>query len=273
MATPAKRFWAFAIFLLHMLAVCTVVKSAAKNPGSVRREPTLQELLDMPQHLIPISDDEEDRIAALLGPEYRDYALAGLLATAPAQPCSRCGKPTEFIDWIYTALARGIHSPDFIVASLKAGNRPDKHAHDVYCSRCGALTAFQDYTGEEGNAPHIRVAPAYDRATRTFAHSIYKREEEASDDVPTNPSLTQGAASGTLFGILYDALSSQVRPTMALLSKLMITRWKPTAWTPMRGVACGIPSGTSCDGPLWLRKRTTSLPLNRTLLSTLPAWM
>ena len=59
---------------------------------------------------------------------------------------------------VFTALARGIHSPEFIVESLKLGNSPKKLGHDVYCSRCGHLTHFRDATGEEGGASYISLA-------------------------------------------------------------------------------------------------------------------
>lgn len=60
---------------------------------------------------------------------------------------------------VFTALARGVHSPGFIVESLKLGNSPKKLGHDVYCSRCGHLTHFRDATGAEGGAPYIAIAP------------------------------------------------------------------------------------------------------------------
>ena len=41
---------------------------------------------------------------------------------------------------------------------LKEGGLRAKKLHNVYCSRCGQLTAFRDPTGQEGNAAHISEA-------------------------------------------------------------------------------------------------------------------
>ncbi|KAI0326866.1 hypothetical protein GY45DRAFT_59162 [Cubamyces sp. BRFM 1775] len=124
-----------------------------------------------------IDADEERRIVKLLGPEYLDVGLVATRVTGPPRACPVCGKQTEFIDWVFTALARGIHSPEFIVESLKLGNSPQKRVHDVYCSGCGHLTHFQDSTGEEGGAPYLALATQYDRVKRTFA-------EKRDDEVP-----------------------------------------------------------------------------------------
>ncbi|KAI0656624.1 hypothetical protein C8Q70DRAFT_895937, partial [Cubamyces menziesii] len=78
-----------------------------------------------------IDADEERRIVELLGPEYLDVGLIATRVTGPPRACSVCGKQTEFVDWVFTALARGIHSPEFIVESLKLGNSPQKRVHDV----------------------------------------------------------------------------------------------------------------------------------------------
>ncbi|KAI0643526.1 hypothetical protein C8Q79DRAFT_872556, partial [Trametes meyenii] len=84
-----------------------------------------------PMHTIPITPDEVNRLVALLGPEYREVALPRLVTTRPAQRCPHCGKGTEFVDWIYTALERGIHSPEFLIESLRDGTSPKKFVHDV----------------------------------------------------------------------------------------------------------------------------------------------
>ena len=51
-----------------------------------------------------------------------------------------------------------MHSPEFILESLKAGHTPKGVHHDVYCSRCGHLTHFRDHSGNEGGALHIAHA-------------------------------------------------------------------------------------------------------------------
>ena len=131
--------------------------------------------LDQPVYAWMISDDEKDRLTTLLDTDFNEARLAGTYLNAPPQICSHCGKETEFIDWyacsalwlgctftltarVYTALARGVHSPEFLVESLKAGNTPKGLQHDVYCSRCGHLTAARDISGNEGGALHIADA-------------------------------------------------------------------------------------------------------------------
>ncbi|TBU38515.1 hypothetical protein BD309DRAFT_874215, partial [Dichomitus squalens] len=105
-----------------------------------------------------ISEDEKDRLTALLETDFNEANVAGTYVNAPPQACSHCGKETELIDWVYTALTRGVHSPEFIVESLKEGNIPKNVHHDVYCSRCGHLTAARDHTGSEGGSLHIAHA-------------------------------------------------------------------------------------------------------------------
>ncbi|RPD53843.1 hypothetical protein L226DRAFT_433340, partial [Lentinus tigrinus ALCF2SS1-7] len=82
-----------------------------------------------------VDADEEQRLAKLLGleseSEFHELDFLGFYATAPPYPCPRCGKETEFIDWVFTALERGIHSREWIVASLKAGRNSKKGPHDV----------------------------------------------------------------------------------------------------------------------------------------------
>ncbi|KAI0656628.1 hypothetical protein C8Q70DRAFT_935556 [Cubamyces menziesii] len=175
------RTYTFWILLLHVLAVVTT--SSARVPeGGLARSVQQQHLDDTPEYEMLITPDEERRIVELLGHEYLNVGLIATKVTGPPRHCSVCGKETEFIDWVFTALARGIHSPEFIVESLKLGNSPKKLGHDVYCSRCGHLTHFRDATGEEGGASYISLATPYDRASRTFGNNVYKREAANAED-------------------------------------------------------------------------------------------
>ncbi|KAI0818472.1 hypothetical protein BC628DRAFT_1333823, partial [Trametes gibbosa] len=133
--------------------------TSARSTGGLVQAPQLEQFDDGPEYTLMITPDEESRIVELLGPEYLEVGLIATKTTGPARHCSVCGKPTEFVDWVFTALARGIHSPEFIVESLKLGNSPKKLGHDVYCSHCGHLTHFRDATGAEGSAPYIALAP------------------------------------------------------------------------------------------------------------------
>ncbi|KAH9894838.1 hypothetical protein C8Q73DRAFT_665202 [Cubamyces lactineus] len=179
----AIRTYAFSVLLLHVLAAITVTSSAAVTSDDLahaRLTLEQQELkyrkTDAHTYEMLIDADEERRIVELLGPEYLDVGLIATKVTGPPRHCPVCGKATEFVDWVFTALARGIHSPEFIVESLKLGNSLKKLGHDVYCSQCGHLTNFRDATGEEGGAPYLGLATPYDRTTRTFAENVYKRD-------------------------------------------------------------------------------------------------
>ena len=46
-----------------------------------------------------ISDDEQQRLSALLEANFYDVGVEGTYLNAPPQTCSHCGKETEFIDW------------------------------------------------------------------------------------------------------------------------------------------------------------------------------
>ncbi|KAI0326868.1 hypothetical protein GY45DRAFT_59448 [Cubamyces sp. BRFM 1775] len=175
----AIRTYAFSMLLVHILAV-VVPSSAAVTNGIARARHALEQQdlkyrkIDPHTYEMLIDEDEERRIVKLLGPEYLDVGLVATRVTGPPRHCPICGKPSEFVDWVFTALARGIHSPEFIVESLKHGNSPKKLGHDVYCSKCGHLTNFRDGTGEEGGAPYLALATSYNRDTRAFAKNVYK---------------------------------------------------------------------------------------------------
>ena len=62
--------------------------------------------LDQPVYAWMISDDEKDRLTALLDTDFNEARLAGTYLNAPPQTCSHCGKETEFIDWSVHCLVR-----------------------------------------------------------------------------------------------------------------------------------------------------------------------
>ncbi|KAJ8495243.1 hypothetical protein ONZ51_g1820 [Trametes cubensis] len=183
------RVYAFSVLLVNTLAAI-VTSSAAVTDGVVRARltPKQQDLkyrqIDAETYEMLIDADEERRIVELLGTEYLDVELVATKVTGPPQHCPVCGKTTEFVDWVFTALSRGIHSPEFIVESLKVGNSPKKLAHDVYCSRCGHLTNFRDATGEEGGAPYLALAPPYDKVSRTFVKTMLGERSNHDGPIP-----------------------------------------------------------------------------------------
>lgn len=105
-----------------------------------------------------VSACERRRLSALLGRDFNECKVAGTYATAPPRPCWNCGKWTELIDWIYTALQREVHTPAFLFHAMKNRLMPVETAHDVYCSGCGVLTHCRSKDKAEGGAPDISSA-------------------------------------------------------------------------------------------------------------------
>ena len=152
-------------------------QTSARSTGLVRLTEH-RDAFGSPVYSWMISQDEQERLSALLKGDFNDTGIEGTYVTAPPQVCPHCGKETEFIDWrvssdyqcgivhyidllfhrVYTALERGVHSPEFIFESLRAGHTPKGVHHDVYCSGCGYLTHVRDSSGNEGGALHISHA-------------------------------------------------------------------------------------------------------------------
>ncbi|RPD75445.1 hypothetical protein L226DRAFT_44635 [Lentinus tigrinus ALCF2SS1-7] len=151
---PFKPLYAFAVVFVHVLAV-VLTSTSARSTGLFNE---LRDEHGSPYYSWMISQDEQDRLSALLKADFYDTGVVSTYVTAPPQTCPHCGKETEFIDWVYTALERGVHSPEFIFESLKAGRTPKGLHHDVYCSGCGHLTHARDPSGNEGGALHIAHA-------------------------------------------------------------------------------------------------------------------
>ncbi|KAF8230009.1 hypothetical protein L208DRAFT_1401213 [Tricholoma matsutake] len=104
-----------------------------------------------------ITEDEYLRLSKLFG---RDFQEAGVSATnlfGPPVPCDGCGKYTEFIDWVWTALNRGVHSADFIFVALQNQRQGKETMHDAYCSACGVMIS-RSRNNAEGGEPDIFLA-------------------------------------------------------------------------------------------------------------------
>ncbi|KIP05954.1 hypothetical protein PHLGIDRAFT_479671 [Phlebiopsis gigantea 11061_1 CR5-6] len=105
-----------------------------------------------------ITEDEYLRLCSLFGREFQECNLGATLVNGLPTPCKSCGKHTEFIDWVWTALRRGVHTADFMFEALKDRRMPKENMHDVYCSQCGTLTMGRSRNNAEGGAPHISEA-------------------------------------------------------------------------------------------------------------------
>ncbi|KAI0822966.1 hypothetical protein BC628DRAFT_1421355 [Trametes gibbosa] len=165
MAFKANSLFAFVLFMVLSVAI---EYSSARSTSQIVTLTSLRDDLDRPVYSWLISADEQARLTALLEHDFDATGVVGTYVTQPPQACSRCGKETEFIDWVYTALARGVHTPGFIIESLKEGQTPKGVHHDVYCSRCGHLTAFRDHTGNEGGVKDIAYSTPYDHTSKIF---------------------------------------------------------------------------------------------------------
>ncbi|KAJ3480626.1 hypothetical protein NLI96_g8215 [Meripilus lineatus] len=105
-----------------------------------------------------ITCDEYLRLSKLFNRDFGETKVIRTYVTAPPKPCVSCGKWTEFIDWVYTALQRTVHSPDFMFNALRDGTIPKGKKHDVYCSNCGTLTHIRTANKIEGEFPGFNQA-------------------------------------------------------------------------------------------------------------------
>ncbi|KAI0739170.1 hypothetical protein C8Q80DRAFT_1124534 [Daedaleopsis nitida] len=142
-------------------------------------------------YLWRIDQDEERRLSDLLQQDFYDVGMEGtLLNSPPHRPSLSTGSA------LLSSAASTLRSSSSSLSSL--GNSPKGLLNDVYCSRCGHLTAFRNPTGDEGGVWHISHAPAYDRTKRTFA----KREDVGSDasrDLPVREVELARASTPTHF--------------------------------------------------------------------------
>ncbi|PIA12597.1 hypothetical protein COEREDRAFT_90156 [Coemansia reversa NRRL 1564] len=87
-----------------------------------------------PVYMWAITQDEEERLKKYI-PEITKI-LSGTYLYNQRVKCNNCKKPTEFIDFVYTALKSKIHTIDFIIADLKKPKASSPPPHYVDCSKC-----------------------------------------------------------------------------------------------------------------------------------------
>ncbi|KAI9567863.1 hypothetical protein HD554DRAFT_2172917 [Boletus coccyginus] len=122
---------------------------------------------DLRTYLWYITEDEYLRLNQIfVGHDFQETGMGGTKVIGLPVPCEGCGKYTEFIDWIWTALRRGVHSREFMFNALKHGRQGGETMHDVYCSECGLLTPVRSRDNAEGGAeaPTIDLAKPLDRS-------------------------------------------------------------------------------------------------------------
>ncbi|KAJ7723766.1 hypothetical protein B0H16DRAFT_1597823 [Mycena metata] len=106
-----------------------------------------------------ITEDECFRLNKLFGRDFQETGVGGTNVIGLPTACLGCGKYHEFIDWVWTALMRHVHSAEFMFNALAKSRRGMETQHDVYCSECGLLTAIRrEKDNSEGAAPNIYLA-------------------------------------------------------------------------------------------------------------------
>ncbi|KAI0691166.1 hypothetical protein C8T65DRAFT_587400, partial [Cerioporus squamosus] len=84
--------------------------------------------------------DGRERLFTLLDADFHDTGFEGTYVTAPSQMCPHCVKESEFLDWVYVALERSMHSPGFIFDSPKASRTPKSTLWTTMCTAPAAAT-------------------------------------------------------------------------------------------------------------------------------------
>jgi len=129
-----------------------------------------------------ITEDEYHRLNKLFGRDFQEANLGGTTFYSPPVPCEGCGKYSELIDWIWTALNRGVHSADFMFLAFKNGHQGKETVHDVYCSACGAMIA-RSRNNAEGGQPDIFLAGELKRIDN---YAMFKKGSESdTKEYPT----------------------------------------------------------------------------------------
>ncbi|KAH8100887.1 hypothetical protein BXZ70DRAFT_134572 [Cristinia sonorae] len=105
-----------------------------------------------------ISKDERGRLNRWFMRDFGELNIGGTYVTCPPRPCATCGKWTEFIDWVVTAILRNVHTHEFIFNALKNRTFPKENLHDVFCSACGTLTHLRSRNNTEGGATDVQTA-------------------------------------------------------------------------------------------------------------------
>jgi len=134
-----------------------------------------------------ITEDEYLRLSKLFGRDFQETGLGGTQVRNLPNPCSGCGKYTEFIDWVWTALQRSVHSKEFIFKALKEKKTGTELSHDIYCSECGKLTTARSINNTEGRAPNIYLAGKLKRTNYPEA-----KKEKVTPSEPSAPIITWG---------------------------------------------------------------------------------
>ncbi|KAG6370521.1 hypothetical protein JVT61DRAFT_11302 [Boletus reticuloceps] len=134
-----------------------------------------------------ITKDEYLRLNKIFGGrDFQETGLGGTKVVGLPSPCPGCSKYTEFVDWVWTALRRGVHTREFMFNALKQGRQGAENMHDVYCSECGLLTSVRSRDNAEGglDAPTIDQAKPIERSKYDLMPELLERKEELAAGRP-----------------------------------------------------------------------------------------
>ncbi|KAF8465519.1 hypothetical protein BDZ91DRAFT_658975 [Kalaharituber pfeilii] len=96
-------------------------------------------MFDGAYHKWLLTDEELAHIAEMLNVDSSAITNEGNIMNRERAACKSCGKFSGLDDLVHNALARGIHTPEFMVHVLQNGPRNQSPGHEIQCSRCGEM--------------------------------------------------------------------------------------------------------------------------------------
>ncbi|KAF5375994.1 hypothetical protein D9757_008850 [Collybiopsis confluens] len=146
---------------------------------------------DRETYLWYITEDEYLRLCKLFRRDFQETGLGGTKVLGQPSPCRGCGKYAEFIDWVWTALSREVHSREFMFKALVEHRQGVEVKHDVYCSQCGLLTLSAGDDREGGKSDIYQAGPL-DRSTYTSSHGAEGEKTERPRKAGASEPVTWG---------------------------------------------------------------------------------
>ncbi|KAF8461493.1 hypothetical protein BDZ91DRAFT_699495 [Kalaharituber pfeilii] len=86
-----------------------------------------------------LTGEELAHIAEMLNVDSSTIIIQGNIMNRERDACKSCGKFSGLDDLVHNALARGIHTPKFIVDVLQNGPKNNSPGHEIQCSKCGEM--------------------------------------------------------------------------------------------------------------------------------------
>ncbi|KAF8451469.1 hypothetical protein BDZ91DRAFT_686919 [Kalaharituber pfeilii] len=97
-------------------------------------------VFDGAYHKWLLTGEELAHIAELLNVDSSALNInEGNIMNRERAACNSCGKFSGLDDLVHNALARGIHTPNFIIDVLQNGPQNQSPGHEIQCSKCGEM--------------------------------------------------------------------------------------------------------------------------------------